>query len=55
MVPLQQRVSDAEGKLLKQQGQLQDAEQIILELDTMIAELRKKDVQPVDEETFSAW
>ena len=44
MGPFQQRVLDAEVKLLQQQEQLWDAEQAISHLDTVIAELRKQDL-----------
>ena len=40
--PLQQRVIDAEVKLLKQQEELWDTEQTISDLDMVIAELRKE-------------
>ena len=60
--PLQQRVADAEVKLIKQQDQLRDTVQTILNLDTEIASGKKiwpspwtsPRVRLLDEEMFSA-
>ena len=61
--PQQQRVAAAEVKLLKQQEQLWDTEKTISDLDTEIAELRKKmwpslrtspRIQPKDENAESS-